>query len=245
VRQHLGPFIWWGAGALAYAGLVAAIAKTGADLLAGSPAAAGIIATLGGSRDDLVIAFLGFGGVFTALILLVMSAVLVGALRAQEAKGYLDNLLVQPVRRTVWMIYRLLIIAVMALIISLLCGYLIWQLAANQGVSLDIAIVLQNASALVGTIILLIGIGALVYGLLPRFATIAMYTIIIWAFVVDILKAFFKLDNWVDNTSVLHYVSFAPTKAPDWTQFIWLIAIGVVLATLGVYFFSKRDVVLE
>jgi ABC-2 type transport system permease protein len=245
VRQHLAPFIWWGLGTLAYAGLLAGIAKTGADLLEGSPAAAGVIASLGGSRDDLVVAFLGFGGLFAALILLVMAAVLVGNTRGQEAKGYLDNLLVQPVRRTAWLTHRLLIIVVMALVISLLCGYLIWQLAANQGVSLDITIVLQNATALIGTIVLLLGIGAFFYGLLPRFAAIAMYTVIIWAFIVDILKAFFKLDDWIDKTSVLHYVSFAPTKAPDWSQFAWLALIGLALAAIGVFFFAKRDVVPE
>jgi ABC-2 type transport system permease protein len=245
VRQNIGTFIAWGVGTLAYAGLLAAIAKVGADLLSSSPGAAKIISRLGGTHADLVIAFLGFGGLFTALILLVMTAVCVGNIRREESKGYLDNFLIQPVRRSQWMLGRLGVVAAMTTTISLLSGYLIWQIAAYQGVTLDLWTMMQNAIALTGTLFLLLGIGAAVYGILPRLASIAIFAVIIWAFVVDVLKAFLKLDDWIDKTSVLHYVSFAPTKAPDWTQFSWLVVIGALLIAFGVWRFTQRDVVNE
>lgn len=245
LRQNIGTFIWWTIGTLAYAGLLAAIAKIGADILSSSPAFAQAIGRLGGSRDDLVVAFLGFGGLFTALILLVMTCFLVGSIRRQEAKGYLDNLLVQPVRRTGWLARRVVLGVSMTAVISVLSGVLIWKIADFQGVSLDIGIMLQNSVALTGTIVLLTGIGIALYGLLPRLATVVMYAVIIWAFVVDVLKSFFKLDDWVDKTSLLHYVSFAPTKAPDWETFAWLVVIGIMLSGLGVFFFTKRDIITE
>ena len=245
IRQSLVPFFFWTLGALLYTGLLASIAKIGASALESSPAVAKALARLGGSQDQLVITFLGLGGLFTALILLVMAAVLMGNVRNQEARGYLDNLLVQPIRRTAWLTHRLFLMVMMAWIIALLSGYLIWQLAAAQGISLDIKTVLQNSAALTGTIMLLIGIGAFFYGVLPRFAAISMFVVIIWAFVIDILKAFFKLNDWFDNTSLLHYISFAPNKTPDWSQFWWLILIGLILAIVGIFFFAKRDVVPE
>lgn len=245
IRQNIWPFIWWTIGALAYAGLLASIAKVGADALASSPAFTKVIGALGGNYDDLVVAFLGFGGMITALVLLVMSAVAIGSIRNQEAKLYLDNILVQPVHRSAWLFKRLIILTTMAVLISLLTGYLIWQIASLQGVSLDLGVVVQNSIALVGSVILLIGVGALLYGILPRFAALIMYVAIVWAFVADILKALFSLNDTIEKTSLLHYVSFTVTKTPDWTQFAWLVAIGIVAALLGIVAFTKRDIITE
>jgi ABC-2 type transport system permease protein len=245
VRQNVGTFVWWCIGTLAYTGLLAAIAKVGADIIEESPAAAIIIAKLGGTHDDLVLAFLGFGGLFTALILLVMSAVCMGSVRQDEAKGYVDNLLIQPITRSGWLIKRLLLVISMITVISLLAGYLVWQIATLQDVKVDLWIILQNSIALMGTIILTIGIGTAFYGLLPRLTAIIMYAVIIWAFVVDVLKSFFSLNDFIDKTSLLHYVSFAPTKAPDWSTFAWLVVIGVTLMAAGIVTFTKRDIVAE
>ena len=245
IRQNIWTFIWWCVGTLAYAGLLAAIAKLGADLLEDSPMFAQVIGQLGGSHDDLVVAFIGFGGLFTAMILLVMTAVTMNSVRRDEAKGYVDNLLIQPVRRSSWLIQRLALITSMITIISLLAGYTIWQVATNQGVSFSLGIVMQNSIALMGTIILTLGIGAAFYGLLPRITVIVMYAVIIWAFVVDVLKSVFSLDDWIDKTSLFHYVSFAPTKEPDWSTFAWLVGIGLALMAIGVVAFTKRDIASE
>jgi ABC-2 type transport system permease protein len=245
VRQNIGTFVWWCIGTLAYAGLLAAIAKVAADALASSPAFVNVLSKLGGAHDDLVIAFLGFGGLFTALILLVMSAVCMGSVRQDEAKGYVDNLLIQPVRRSSWLAKRLLLIVVMIATISLLTGYFIWQIATLQDVKLDLWIITQNAIALIGTIIMTIGIGTIFFGILPRLTSIVMYAVIIWAFVVDVLKSFFSLGDFIDKTSLLHYVSFAPTKSPDWSTFAWLVGIGLVLMAIGIALFTKRDIVTE
>lgn len=245
IRQNIVTFVAWCAGTLAYAGLLASVAKVGADALASSPTFTQVMSKLGGTYDDLVIAFLGFGGLFTALILLVMTAVCFGNLRGQEAKGYLDNFLVQPIRRSKWLLGRIVIILSMATIISLLTGYIIWQIASAQGVVISLSIMMQNALALTGTIILLIGIGTLLYGLLPRFTSIGMFVVIIWAFIVDVLKSLLSLNDWIDKTSLLHYITFAPTKSPDWSTFAWLVGIGAVLIAAGVWRFTQRDIVSE
>lgn len=245
IRQNIVTFLAWAAGTLAYAGLLASVAKVGADALKSSPSFGAVLAKLGGNYDDIVIAFLGFGGLFTALILLVMTAANIGGLRAQESKGYLDNFFVQPVRRSQWLLGRVAIIIGMTGIISLLTGYLIWQIATAQGVMINLAIMLQNAVALMGTVILLVGIGTLLFGILPRIASIGLFVIIIWAFVVDVLKSLLSLDDWVDKTSLLHYVSFAPTKSPDWSTFWWLVSIGCILIAVGIWQFTRRDITNE
>lgn len=245
IRQNMWSFLWWTLGTLAYAGLLSSIAKVGADALSSSPAFRTIIGSLGGNYDDLVIAFLGLGGVFTVLILLVMTAVAIGSIRSQEAKGYVDTLLVQPIHRSAWLARRLGIIITMALAISLLASIFIWQIAVTTGVSLDLWIMVQNGVALIGSVVLLVGIGALLYGTLPRFAAGIMYIAIVWAFVVDVLKSFLSLNDTIDKTSLLHYAAFTPTKVPDWATFVWLAGVGVILMIIGVWCFTRRDVASE
>jgi len=245
IRQNIWTFAGWCAGSLAFAGLMAAIAKLGADLLSESPTATKVFARLGFSHLDLTVAFLGFGGMFIVLILLVMTSIYIGGIRGQESKGYLDNMLIQPISRSGWLIRKLIVCAAMTTTISLLSCYLIWQVAAFQGISIDLWIMLQNALALTGTLFLLLGIGTAIYGVLPRFAMITMFAVIIWADLSDVLRAFFNLDDWITNTSLLHYISFSPTKPPDWTQFAWLVGIGVALMAIGIWRFTQRDIVSE
>lgn len=245
LRQSIGSFIWWLIGTLAFTGMLAAIAETGTKILESSPSAAAIFSKLGNTHSDLVITFLSFGGLFTTIILLVMAAVYLGSARRDEAKGYLDSMLVQPVRRSSWLTWRLLIIASMSSSIALLAGYLTWQFTANQNISLDFWTVTQNMITLVGPVVLLLGVGALFYGFVPRIAAPIMYAVIIWAFVVDILKAIFSLDESIEKTSLLHYVSFSLDKTPDWSNFVWLVSIGIVLAVIGIWRFTQRDIISE
>ncbi len=245
VRQSLGSFVWWLVGTLAFTGMLAAIAETGTKILESSPAAAEVFSKIGNAHSSIVITFLSLGGIFTVIILLVMVTIYLGGIRRDEAKGYVDNLLIQPISRTSWLAWRLLVIVAMVLITAFLAGYLTWQLTANQGISLDFWIVTQNLLALTGPVILLLGIGALLYGFAPRIAAAVMYAIIVWTFIVDILKAIFSLDTSIEKTSLLHYVSFTLDKAPNWSDFVWLVSIGVVLSLLGIWRFSHRDIVNE
>ncbi len=245
IRQNIGSFTWWLVGTLVFTGMLAAIAETGTKLLESSPAAAELFSKLSNAHSDLVITFLSFGGLFTTIILLIMVTVYLGGVRRDEAKGYLDNMLVQPVSRASWLTWRLSIIIVMATIITFLAGYLTWQFTANQNISLDFWIVTQNMLTLVGPVTLLLGIGAFLYGFLPRAAVAIMYAVIVWTFVVDILRAIFSLNDSIEKTSLLHYVSFTLDKAPNWSSFAWLVSIGVVLASIGVWQFTRRDIVNE
>lgn len=245
VRQNIGTSIWWGVGTLFFSGLIAAIAKVGTNILQSSPQAASVFSKLGDTQSDLVIMFLSFGGIFTALILLVMASVYMGNIRNDEAKGYLETMLVQPLRRRIWLAERLLLTIAVALIITILAGYVTWQLTSSQGITLDFWIVTQNMIALVGTVVLTLGIGAIFYGILPRIAAYVMYAVIVWTFLEDILKALFSINDFIDKTSLFHYVSFALNKSPDWHTFSWLVVIGIILMAIGIWQFGRRDIVNE
>ncbi len=244
LRQNSLVFAGWCLAALGVSGLMTAIADVAARAAADSPLLAESIGKLG-NADDLKIAFLGAGLVFTLIILLIMATASLASVRGDEAKGYVDNLLVQPIRRSQWLASRLFIITAVFTAISVLCTLATWLLAKNQGIHIDLGNFLLVSIALTGPAVFLLGVGALLYGIVPRLAAAGMYTVIAWSFAIDLLSSVFTLDDWMAKSSLLHYAILSPTAAPDWTAFAWLAGLGAAMAAVGVVLFTKRDIIAE
>ena len=242
MRQNTWTFIWWAIGTIAYTSFMAAVAGVVVEV-AHNSSLKGVLSTL--PDDQVKIMFLGFDTMILTLIMLGMATIGLSALRRDEAKGYLDNLLVQPVRRDGWLITRLGLIVAMTTVIALLATSIAWVIATTQNIDVGIGTMMEGAVSLTGIIVLVLGTGALLYGLWPRVAVMGMVAVIAWAFIVDILKGLFHLDDIVQKTSVLYYIPKNPSKAPDWMTVGWLFAIGILLAVIGIYAFRRRDVVAE
>ena len=244
LRQNSISFISWGVGALFLSALMAQISSIAASAVADSPSLKRVVAQLGGS-DNIALAFIGAGFIFLVVILLLMATSSMGSVRNSEAKNILDNILVQPVRRSSWLIGRLTLIISATVIISLLAMTATWAMASAQHLSVEFGTLLAIGIALTGTVLLTIGLGTLLYGLVPRFATIGMYAVIIWSFLIDMIGSVVKLNDFVTNSSLFHYISISPTTAPDWKTFIWLAVISVTMMAAGIIIFTKRDIISE
>jgi ABC-2 type transport system permease protein len=244
VRHNFILFISWGIGALAMGGIIASIASLAADSFSGSPAAAKIVHQLG-SANDLKIAIIGSGLIFLLTVLLLMTANSVGSIRSTEAKNYLDNILVQPVRRSSWLGVRLSIAAVAAVTVVIACTLLSWIIAKSESIPLDLDKFLMVNIALLGPVIFTLGFGALLYGLWPRLAATGMYIVVGWSFLIDMLASAIKLNDIVAKSSLFHYVSTSSTKSPDWSAFTWLVILGILMVIIGIIAFTKRDIIAE
>ena len=242
-RQHIANAFYWGLGIVSYAAFFAALANFSTKLAGDSPAFKK--AFLATSDNELKLLFIGAGTLLIATALLVMITVFVSAMRRDEAKSYLDNLLVQPVSRQRWLAGRLGLIALVFMIIALLSAVVTWAVARHINVELGLWAALATYASLAGVLALTLGVGAFFYGFWPRLAASAMSILIGWAFVVDILKSFFHLNSAITKTSILNYISLNPSATPDWRPISVLIAIGLVLAALGVARFGRRDIVSE
>ena len=244
LRRNFILFISWGMGALFLSGLMSVISGIAADAIADSPSLKGAVSQLGGSQN-IAVAFIGAGLVLIAIALLLMATASMSSIRAGEAKNQLDNILVQPIRRSAWLAGRLTMIVVAALSISLLSGLAIWMMARAQDISLDLGNLLLVNIALLGTIVFTLGFGTLLYGLFPRLATTGMYVVIAWSFLIDMVGSAVKLNNIFTNSSLLHYISASPTATPDWGTFAWLVGLGLVMAIIGTFAFTRRDIITE
>lgn len=244
LRQSSISFISWGVGALFLSALMAQISSIAASAVADSPSLKQVVAQLGGS-DNMALAFIGAGFIFLAVVLLLMATTAIGAIRNNEAKNMLDNILVQPVRRSSWLIGRLALIIGATLVISLLAMTATWAMASAQHLSVELSTLLAIGIALSGTVLLTIGFGTLLYGIAPRLATIGMYAVIVWSFLIDMISSVVKLNDFFTNSSLFHYISISPTAAPDWKTFAWLACLGLVMTLVGTIIFTKRDIISE
>lgn len=246
LRLQGWTFTWWTLGALAFAGLMSGLAKLSVDILKDAAGAQSFVSKLGQSADNMAAAFIGIGNLFVVMMLLVMTALLIGAIRRDEAKGYLDNLLVQPVARSQWLAGRLALIASLSVIIPAACALLTWFIAHIQGIdSITLQVLMKDALGSAAILLFTLGAGSLVYGFLPRLAVVAVAIIIAWSYALDIFKSIVDLPSWVEKTSLLHYIPTSPTIAPDWVAASWLTILGLVLGAVGVMAFTKRDIVTE
>lgn len=244
-RQNIWTIAGWTLGALWLIGLMAALTTTAINATADSDSLSRSLHSLAGNTASLKLAFLGAGLVFLAMILLIFSITLLGTIRRDEAKQYLDNILVGPLRRSDWLIGRLLLSFGTVLAVSLMCGLLLYAVATSQNISLSLAKVLATSVCAVGSVGFMIGLGALVYGLSPRLTTLIMYVAVGWSFLIALVASAAKLNSAIVHSSLFYYISFNLAKWPDWGTFGILMLIGVALGAAGVVAFNRRDIIPE
>ncbi|HTJ73264.1 MAG TPA: ABC transporter permease subunit [Verrucomicrobiae bacterium] len=246
LRLQKWTFAWWAIGALAFTGLMTGLAKLSVDILKDASGAQAVISKLGQSANDMAAAFIGIGNLFVVMILLIMVALLIGSIRRDEAKGYIDNLLVQPIARSRWLGGRLLLIASLAILIPLAAALLTWYTAQAQDLgTISLAAVFKGALGSIAVVLFALGVGGLTYSVFPRLAVAAVAIIITWSYGIDIFKAVIDLPSWVEKTSLLHYVSASPLAEPNWAAIIWFSLIGGLLILASMAAFTKRDIISE
>lgn len=246
LRMQSWTFVWWSAGALAFAGMMTGLAKLSVDILKDASGAQAVISKLGQSETDMAAAFIGIGNLFVVMILLTMVALLIGTVRRDEAKGYLDNLLVQPVSRSRWLGGRLLLIGGLVVFIPLGTGVLTWYIAHIQHIGhIELVPIVKGTLGSIAVLLFTLGVGGLVYSVFPRLAVAIIAIIIAWSYGLDIFKSVVDLPSWLEKTSLLHYVSASPLAGPNWTAVIVFSVTGIALALVGMAIFNKRDIISE
>jgi ABC-2 type transport system permease protein len=204
--------------------------------------------TLANAQNSISLVFMGMGSLFLGVILMAMMATGVGSIRDEEAKNYLDNIVVGPVSRVRWLAGRLAVLVAGSAAIVLIASSVGWLVAHKQGIDVNFSTMVIDSFSLLGPVFLLLSIGILFYGLsarLSRWAAPFMYVVLAWSFVVDLLASVIDLGKIVTNSSLLHYIAFVPAAQPDWKACWILTGVAVVLTAVGILAFNRRDLETE
>jgi len=245
LRQNFGVFLGWAFGALWMVSLIAALTNTAIKATTDSGKLSSSVHKLAGGQGSLKVAFLGAGFVFLAMVLLMFAINIIGGIRRDEAKQYLDSILVNPVRRNRWLASRLLLGFAIIVVIALTAGLLLYSIANAQHINLQLGKVLATSLCATGSVGFMLGLGTCIYGFRPRLATVCMYLVVGWSFLINLIASAAKLNSVISHSSLFYYLSFNLAKWPDWGTFGTFSLLGVLLATLGIAAFARRDIVSE
>jgi ABC-2 type transport system permease protein len=229
----------WGI-ALGIAGLVLGlIAKAGGTITGSSVQT--VFARLG-ARGTGAQAFLGVSFLILAVLAAFLAAGQVISARDEEGEGRLDHLLVRPVSRLSWLGGRGALAVVALVGGGLIAGVMTWLGTVFENTGLSFATLVDAGVNVIPPALCLLGLGLLAFGVRPRQATYAVYGILGWSLLVEVVGAVGSSSRWLLDTSLFHQMAAAPAVAPNWTANGIMMAIGAAGAVLGGWAFRHRDI---
>jgi ABC-2 type transport system permease protein len=230
----------WLAGVAGMGVIYGSLARSAASILTSSPAVAAALGRLG--VRHLTEGFLGIIFLFSAVLIAVLAASQIAAIRDEEATGRLDHLLVHPVGRFTWLAGRFGIAVSFVLLAGLAAGFFTWVGALNQHTGVTLPTLLEAGLNATVPSVFVLGAGVLVFGLRPRLSAGAAYGIVAWSFLVDLLGSLVKGSNWLRDSSLFTHMALAPAAKPDWGTAAIVIVLGVGAAAIGAVAFQRRDI---
>ena len=223
-----------------FAVLIGTTAESSAQDATGSQGISQAIGRLGGHgstvADDLGLTFL-----ILALLIALIAAGQITAMRTEEADGYLENLLVRPVSRTSWFAGRLGLSCLLLITAGLLAGIGAWAGAATQHSGVRFGSLLTAGLNVVPPGLFLLGLGALVLGAWPRRTSAVVYGYLAWSFLIEFAGGVVNTSHWLMDTSVFFHMVPAPATAPDWSSMAVITGLGILGAVLGGILLCRRD----
>jgi ABC-2 type transport system permease protein len=244
VRLSRATVLAWYAAICAFALLYGGVAKQAVKSLASSPSSRQIVERLGGRSAEMK-SYLGIVFLLMTLLVAFVAANQVTAARREEASGRLEHLLVRPVSRIRWLGERSGLASVIVIVASLLAGTFVWIGTLSQETGVGLHAMLGAALNGVPPVLLLLGIGVLALGVVPRLASGAVYAVLSWSFLVTLLGGAVRSNHWFLDTSLFHQMQPAPAVAPDWHSGFVMIALGATAAAVGAWWLRRRDLAGE
>lgn len=242
-RESRYTILAWTAGVSVVGLLYGYLAKTAAEAIKGIEGITKAVGNIAGVHANIgAETIIGIMFLLVMVIMMLQATNLVGALREDEAKGYLDNLLVRPVSRLRWLSGRTIIIVTSLFAAGIAASIFSWLGETSQNVGLPYGTMFTSGLNVIPPAILLMSIGIFVMGFRPRLTTTVMYVLVAWSFLVEMIGSSLNLNHYILDTSILHHVALAPAVDPKWTISWLMIVISLCLIIAGTLKFMNRDI---
>ena len=241
-RLQRATLLGWVSGALIYGVIIGSAAK-GITGLLGSAEIRRILVKLGGSAA-LTNAYLAAIMSFTGLIAAGYAISAVLRLRSEETDGRADPLLATSVSRISWGLSHLLVAAGGTILILAATGLGtgLGYVSRSPGGGSELAQLVGAGLAQVPAALVIAGLAAALSGLAPRFCAAGGWTALGIVVLMLFLGASLQLSHWVLDISPFTHTPKLPGGAVSAAPLVWLSAIAVALAVVGLLGLRRRDI---
>lgn len=211
-------------------------------MLGDLPSGTGELLSRFGVTGPIVEQYFGLVMLWVGTVVALLAAGQIGAAAEEELRGRTVLILCGPVRRSAWLAGRLAVAAVALLVTAVLVGVALWVGARTQGIGdVGLPTLVAATTALVPVCLVALGVGALVLSVAPRVASAAVYVLVGWSLVVDLVGSLVDGLRWTARLGLLHYVALAPAQPVHLTTITVTTVVAVVLCGVAVVLFSRRD----
>jgi ABC-2 type transport system permease protein len=199
------------------------------------------IEMFGGSVDTLVDGYLGVITLFTAVIAGIMAVLGVQAVRSEETKGRAEPVLATATSRWAWFGSYLAVVSIGLVGLLLVVGF-----ATGIGAAVSVGdgsyiwdVTAAHLAHAPGVLVLL-GITALLFGVLPRTLGVT-WVVIGYSLFAGLFGPLTDLPQWARNLSPMEHIGQPPLDSISWSAAMILAVIAAGLVTVGLAGFRRRD----
>ena len=199
------------------------------------------IEMFGGSVDTLLDGYLGVITLFTAAYTGIMVVLGVQAVRSEETKGRAEPVLATATSRWAWFGSYLAVISLGLVGLLLVAGF---ATGTGAAVSADDGSHVWDVTAAhlahAPGVLVLLGIAALLFGVLPR--TIgATWVVLGYSLFVGLFGTIMDLPQWAHNLSPMEHIGQPPLDSISWSAAMILLVVAAGLMAAGLAWFRRRD----
>jgi ABC-2 type transport system permease protein len=196
---------------------------------------------LGGASLTTPAGALGFYFLLFSLAISLFASSQIAAVRREEADQQLETLFALPVGRRRWLALRLVLTAAGAAVLALSAGALAWIGAASQHAHVPLPRLLEAGANCIPAAVLFLALATLAFALLPRASSGIAYSLVIVAFVWQLLGALLGAPHWLLDLTPFQHIGLVPAQPFRTTAALAMLAIAAGAAVVSALALRRRD----
>ena len=243
-RSNSVVLLGWIVGLGAYAAVMGALISTMIDWLAQDQSYQQIMTDLGLDQALTTRGFLAMIGVMLGVAVALQVAWRMGAVRGEEESGRVEAILARSVSRLRWLSGHAWLSLLGGVLLLTVTGTALWLGVAVSGsdqISWDEA--LRSVLNTLPVVVLIGGLAVLTFGLVPRLTVPIPVTVTVAGYLVTLLGPALSWPAWVLNLSPFTHLALVPAAPWAATSGIVMTGLGLVLLSLGLLAFHRRDLI--
>jgi ABC-2 type transport system permease protein len=237
LRGERGSLLGWTLGAGVFALVIGALSDSVSTANV-SPSLESQLHKLGGTSLATPSGYLSYSFLFFVLAICLFACSQIAAARHEESDQGLETLLALPVRRSDWLVGRLLLAVAGAVALALVAGVLAWAGAAAQGADVTLADMLGAGANCLPSALLFLSLAALAFALAPRATSGIAYGLVLLAFVWELFGSLLSVPAWTLDLSPFHHVGLVPAQSFKVTAAVVMVAVAGLAALAAVRVFE-------